>query len=583
VRIRWLVATALVTLAVGGAFAGQAIPAGPGGWDHLGDAGVAGTDSLNANVNALNADAPGLLLVGGEFTDAGGNPAADHIASWNGTGWSPLARASGQINGGVFAIAYANGKVYAGGSFTDAGGNANADHLAVWDGQTWAPFCNSTTGGPSFGGNVKALQVVGPTLYVGGEFVDGAGIASADALVACDLATGNASTTVIDPAHPFGSVQALAVDASGVLYAGGSFTNLENIPAADNVAFRAGGVWNAMGAGGGACGCAVTTFVRSLTTVGSDVYVGTDASDVAGIAQADNVARWNGSAWSAVGAGAGGTDGWFPPSTSINALTSFGSQLFATGSFLDAGGDPAADNVAVFDGSAWHAVGSDGAGNGPWSGSGSALAVFDRLAPAGAPRSLYAGGGFTSAGGDTQARGVASFSLTSFIAQPTPVATPTPAPAPTPVPTPTPGPAPGPDKIAPAITALRLSSTTFRAAPSGAPFRAAAVRVGAFVSFTLSEPGTVRFTIDRSTTGRTVKGRCVKTSRSNRSRRSCRRWVAVKGSFTVPGKRGANRIELRGRLDGRSLKPGSYRLAARETDRAANRSRIRRTAFRIVR
>lgn len=51
--------------------------AGPGGWDHLGDAGTPGSDSLNGAVSALNADAPGALYVGGAFTNAGGNANAD--------------------------------------------------------------------------------------------------------------------------------------------------------------------------------------------------------------------------------------------------------------------------------------------------------------------------------------------------------------------------------------------------------------------------------------------------------------------------------------------------------------------------
>jgi hypothetical protein len=79
---------------------------------------------------------------------------------------------------------------------------------------------------------------------------------------------------------------------------------------------------------------------------------------------------------------------------------------------------PAADNVAWFDGTAWHPVGSSGAGNGPWIGEGSALAFGDRL--------LYAAGNFTSAGGDTQAQSAASFSLTQIIAYPTPTVTPAP-------------------------------------------------------------------------------------------------------------------------------------------------------------
>ncbi len=147
----------------------------------------------------------------------------------------------------------------------------------------------------------------GRTLYVGGAFQDGAGIASADYLLACDLDTGASRSTVVDSAHPFaGTVYALAADGNGTLYAGGGFSNLEGIPAADNVAYLpAGGTWQPMGAGGGACGCAVSTFVRGLATVGTDAYVGTDANDVAGIPQADHVAKWNGTAWSALGAGRG--------------------------------------------------------------------------------------------------------------------------------------------------------------------------------------------------------------------------------------------------------------------------------------
>jgi hypothetical protein len=151
------------------------------------------------------------------------------------------------------------------------------------------------------------------------------------------------------------------------------------------------------------------------------------------------------------------------------------------------------------------------------------------------------------------------------------------------MPQPTPTATPIPDTSAPKITLLRLSRTAFRAAASGGPFRTARAAIGTIVSFTLSEPGSVRFTVDRSAAGRTVKGRCVKPASSNRGRRGCRRWVAVKGSFTVAGGRGTNRIELRGRIGGRRLAPGRYRLNARETDPASNRSRTVRTAFRIVR
>lgn len=371
-----------------------------GGWAHLGNGGAPGTASLNGTVSALNADAPGVLYVGGAFTDAGGRPAADYIASWNGTAWSAVGPG---LNGAVHAIAYHAGKVYAGGVFTDAGGNAKADFLAVWNGSHWAPFCTSTTTDPSFGGSVGALQIIGSTLYVGGAFQNGANIPSADYLLACDLNTGASSSTVPNDGDIAGAVYALTADSNGTLYAGGQFINMATIPAADHIASYSGGVWHAMGSGVSAGGGAVTSFVRSLTANGTDVYVGTDSTDVAGIATADHAVKWNGSAWSAMGTNTAGSDGWFPASSFLYSMTASGSLVFAAGSFQNANGDPRADFIAYFDGSAWHPVGSDGSGNGPWLGDGTALDVFHGQ--------VYAGGNFTSAGGDTAAQFAASFRI----------------------------------------------------------------------------------------------------------------------------------------------------------------------------
>lgn len=72
-------------------------------------------------------------------------------------------------NGEIRAIAYANGKTCVGGTFVNASGVADADYLAVWDGVSWAPFCNSFTP-PTFEGDVDALQIIGSTPFVGGEF-----------------------------------------------------------------------------------------------------------------------------------------------------------------------------------------------------------------------------------------------------------------------------------------------------------------------------------------------------------------------------------------------------------------------------
>lgn len=389
---RTLLALALAILATG-SLASSAAATGPGGWNHLGNGGSAGLASLNAKVSALNKDKPGVLYVGGSFTNAGGIAAADRIATWNGTAWGALGTTP-LGNGSVFAIAYYGGKVFAGGNFVNAGGDADADYLAVYDGISWEPFCN--TFGPAFNLQVLALQVIGSKLYVGGSFQNGAGLATADYLIECDLVTGVPTSTVDTDGDFSGTVYALTADTNGRLYAGGTFTNLDGILAADKVASY-DGTWHSLG------GTDIGGIVRALAAKGTDVYVSSDGVNIGNDPKADHLVMWNGSAYSALGSDTAGTNGWFPSSAYIYSMTTTGGLLFATGSFQNANGNPRADVVAWFDGTSWRALGSNGAGDGPWVGEGSALAIFKGQ--------LYAGGNFTSAGGDTMAKFAASHSL----------------------------------------------------------------------------------------------------------------------------------------------------------------------------
>ena len=277
-----------------------------------------------------------------------------------------------------------------------------ADYLAVWDGSTWSPFCTPQSLLPAFNGSVLALQIIGNTLYVGGSFSNGAGIASADFLVACDLTTGAASSTVLNADGFNGGVYALAADANGSLYAGGLMINVDHIAEADHVA-EYDGTWHAMGSGPAPLNGAVEDIVRSLAAHGTDVYVGTDSVNVGGIAQADHVVRWNGSAWSAVGANTAGADGWLPASSFIYGLTTYSNLVIATGSFQNANGMATADEIAYFDGAAWHPLGSDGAGNGPLTQQGTAVTAFGTV--------LVVGGSFVNAGADALADYVAAFPM----------------------------------------------------------------------------------------------------------------------------------------------------------------------------
>ncbi len=382
------------------AFSATAGAIGPGGWDHAGTGFPATNAALNGAVYAMNNDAPGVLLVGGAFTSAGGNTNAARIARWNGFTWSAVG-ATPLDNGAVHAIAYADGRTFVGGTFVNAGGNANADFLAVWDGVTWAPFCASSTPSP-FTASVDALQIIGNTLYVGGAFQNGGGLDAADYLLACDLGTGASQATVLADGDINSGIYALTADSNGVLYAGGLFSNMDRIPDADHVAAYDGS-WHAMGSGPSVDGGAVDAVVRSLAANGTDVYVGTDSVNVGGIAAADHVAKWNGSAWSAMGSNTLGTDGWFPASSFVNALDTSGPLVFAAGSFQNANGVATADAIVYWDGATWRPIGSNGAGNGPIGGNLTAAAVFGG--------EINVGGSFTSAGGDTRAQYIATYSF----------------------------------------------------------------------------------------------------------------------------------------------------------------------------
>jgi PKD repeat protein len=118
-----------------------------------------------------------------------------------------------------------------------------------------------------------------------------------------------------------------------------------------------------------------------------------------------------------------------------------------------------------------------------------------------------------------------------------------------------------------AVTGLRLTPTAFRAARRGgavASARRRRVPIGTRIAFQLDAAGTVRFATRRLAPGRLVGGRCVKPTRRNRSARACTRTGAPR-SFTRASTAGANSFRFTGRVGGRALAPGRYRLVATPT------------------
>lgn len=133
-----------------------------------------------------------------------------------------------------------------------------------------------------------------------------------------------------------------------------------------------------------------------------------------------------------------------------------------------------------------------------------------------------------------------------------------------------------------AVRGEALSPRAFRSAPSGPSALASKRGYGTRVTYTLNEAANVRFTVVQPRAGRKGSGgRCVRRTKANHAARKCTRLVPVRGSFVRAGASGANSFRFTGRLAGRKLKPGSYRLVATPT--ASGKSgRAAQASFRII-
>ena len=216
-------------------------------WNALGTGtanGVATANGLNTVILALVVASNGDVYAGGVFTQAGG-VAANYVARWNGTAWSPLG--TGAANGvddytEVLAL-NDNGELYVGGDFTQAGGVA-ASRVAKWNGTTWSSLGTGAANG--LNGSIIALAVSGSNVYVSGYFYQAGGVAANNVAKWNGTTWSALGTGVNDPVSV--SVSALAIGNNGDLYAGGRFSQAGGVPAR-YVAHWNGTAWSALGTG----------------------------------------------------------------------------------------------------------------------------------------------------------------------------------------------------------------------------------------------------------------------------------------------------------------------------------------------
>lgn len=124
------------------------------------------------------------------------------------------------------------------------------------------------------------------------------------------------------------------------------------------------------------------------------------------------------------------------------------------------------------------------------------------------------------------------------------------------------GPGAGVPSGAPRLSGLALTPSAFRAARAGGGIASAP---GTSLAFRSAGPATVTFTVQRL---------CAKPPK---------RCAPVRGSLTTAARPGANRLRFRGRIGGRRLAPGRYRLVATPRGLSGRAGAPVSAAFRIVR
>jgi len=347
--------------------------------------GLPGADLAHVAVLALVAfdDGSGPALLAGGFIDSSTSPGWEYVMRWDGSGW--------QAFPGVAHMLYQRGfsdmLAHAGpGGIPPGLYLASEYELFRFDGQGWSVLGHFPG---TWDAGVFVLELFdagagdGAHLFAGG----GLGTPFTDwGVIEWDGSTWRVPGGGVRG----GAVYELAVhdDGSGAaLHAGGGFHWAGSV-IADNIARWDGSAWQALGSGTDGEVRAIQTWDdgsggRALLCVAGKFRN-------AGGVSVPGLALWDGATWSPLGQGLDGE---------VRALGVFddGTRrlLVASGSFSHIGG-VAAEHVAAWDGTSWMPLGSglertdDGA---------SAVLQFDE----GAGSSLWVGGRFLAAGGKPSA------------------------------------------------------------------------------------------------------------------------------------------------------------------------------------
>jgi hypothetical protein len=138
-------------------------------------------------------------------------------------------------------------------------------------------------------------------------------------------------------------------------------------------------------------------------------------------------------------------------------------------------------------------------------------------------------------------------------------------------------PPPPSDRTPPVLSSLALAPSSFVAYNAGESV--ASATVGTRVTYQVSEPATVTFSVTRKAPGRKRGGKCIKGGRKGKR---CKATVTLPGGFTRSVS-GADSFTFTGRLRAKALRPGDYGLRAVAADAAGNSSQPSSHPFRVLR
>ncbi|MGH7243925.1 MAG: immunoglobulin domain-containing protein [Phycisphaerales bacterium] len=308
----------------------------------------------------------GKVIVSGNFDSVAGLPNTKCHAVWNGSGWEALT--TGANSGYAYSFdKLPNGDLIASGVFTTIGG-VSANRIARWNGTAWSPLGSGIPSGVSY--VVKVLS--NGDVVVGGSFPSVGGAPGTKC-----LAKWNGSAwSSLGPAPftgQFDSIAAIAELPNGDVLVGGNFDTAGGVPA-PNIARWNGTSWSSVGAGLSASGGVVGAI---LPLPDGDVIVAGYFTS-SGALVLNDVARWNGVAWSDMSAGLGAQPG-------VDHLVIAPNGQIIAGGYFAIGLDASRGSLAAWNGISWEKFGGGTGG----------LSQEVAVLASGPSQELLVGGGFT--------------------------------------------------------------------------------------------------------------------------------------------------------------------------------------------